>query len=129
MGVEQVAAQVGSEQLATLVVPGSFPDYRSIVDLEPGRGGADASGLRSQLPVETESVGLVVRDGSVHLSASDDAGSPDVHVDPTFLREALSVAGPRPTLVFDGSRRPLAVRGDGAGFSVLMPVAPEGLRT
>jgi DNA-binding transcriptional MerR regulator len=128
VGAERVGVKVGSEQLATTVVQGSFPDYRSIVAVEPAGEGAAASGLQSLLTVGTESVGLVVLDGSVHLAASRDAGIPDVHVDPAFLREALSVAGARPTLVLDGPRRPLAIRGDGAGFSVLMPVAPEGLR-
>jgi hypothetical protein len=78
--------------------------------------------------VELRSVGLVVRDGAVHLAPSDGAGVADVFVDPEFLHEALAVAGPRPTLVLDGPLRPLAIRGDGAGFSVLMPVAPEGSR-
>ena len=64
----------------------------------------------------------------VQLAPSDDAGVADVFVDPEFLHEALAMAGPRPTLVLDGPLRPLAIRGDGAGFSVLMPVAPEGSR-
>ncbi|WP_374969019.1 hypothetical protein [Terrabacter sp. BE26] len=51
----------------------------------------------------------------------------DVFVDPEFLREALAVVAPHPRLELDGHRRPLAIRGDGAGFSVLMPVAPDGL--
>lgn len=125
---EQVGARVAGELFATAVVPGSFPDYRVVVGGGPDRGAADAGGLRSQLPLGTESVGLVVRDGRVQLAPTDAAAVADVLVDPTFLHEALAVAGARPTLVLDGARRPLAVRGDGAGFSVLMPVAPDGLR-
>jgi DNA-binding transcriptional MerR regulator len=122
----RVGVVVDGELLATPVVPGSFPDYRSIVASEPSRDPVDAAGLPALLPLELRSVGLVVRGGSVHLAPSDDAGSADVFVDPEFLHEALAVAGPRPTLVLDGPLRPLAIRGDGAGFSVLMPVAPEG---
>ncbi len=121
----RVGVDVDGELLATPVVPGSFPDYRSIVASEPGRDPVDAAGLPALLPLELRSVGLVVRDGSVHVAPSDDAGLADVFVDPEFLHEALAVAGPRPTLVLDGPLRPLAIRGDGAGFSVLMPVAPR----
>ena len=69
------------------------------------------------------------------VSGTADAGDPgdpgdaddaDVYVDPEFLHEALGVIGDRPTLVLDGPRRPLAIRGTGAGFSVLMPVAGQG---
>jgi len=126
VGPGRVGVVVDGELLATPVVPGSFPDYRSIVASEPSRDPVDAAGLPALLPLELRSVGLVVRDGSVHLAPSDDAGLADVFVDPEFLHEALAVAGPRPTLVLDGPLRPLAIRGDGAGFSVLMPVAPEG---
>ena len=125
---EQVGASVGGELFATAVVPGSFPDYRAVVGGGPDRGAADAGGLRSQLPIGTESVGLVVLDGRVQLAPPDDDAVADVLVDPTFLQEALAVAGTRPTLVLDGPHRPLAIRGDGAGFSVLMPVAPDGVR-
>jgi hypothetical protein len=125
---EQVGASVGRDLFATAVVPGSFPDYRAVVGGGPDRGAADAEGLRSQLPIGTESVGLVVLDGRVQLAPPHDAAAADVLVDPTFLHEALAVAGTRPTLVLDGPHRPLAIRGDGAGFSVLMPVAPDGLR-
>ncbi|GAA2744373.1 MerR family DNA-binding transcriptional regulator [Terrabacter aerolatus] len=120
---------VDGELVATPVLRGSFPDYRSIVSTDPAREPVDAGGLSALLPVERETVGLVVRDGSVQVADRDGAaaGVVDVLVDPEFLHEALAVAGPRPTLVLDGPRRPLAVRGDGAGFSVLMPVAPEGL--
>lgn len=128
VGPGRVGVVVDGELLATPVVPGSFPDYRSIVASEPSRDPVDAAGLPALLPLELRSVGLVVRDGSVHLAPSDEAGSADVFVDPEFLHEALAVAGPRPTLVLDGPLRPLAIRGNGAGFSVLMPVAPEGLR-
>ncbi|MGO4601321.1 MerR family transcriptional regulator [Terrabacter sp. 2YAF2] len=128
VGPGRVGVVVDGELLATPVVPGSFPDYRSIVASEPSRDPVDAAGLPALLPLELRSVGLVVRDGSVHLAPSDEAGSADVFVDPEFLHEALAVAGPRPTLVLDGPLRPLAIRGNGAGFSVLMPVAPEGRR-
>lgn len=160
----RVGANVDGDLLATPVLPGSFPDYRSIVSPALARGpvdavddvahvadvddvddmgtvddgyawrGVDASGLRAVLPVERESVGLVVRDGIVHVAATDDAGDAggaddpgdaDVYVDPEFLHEALGVIGDRPTLVLDGPRRPLAIRGTGAGFSVLMPVAGQ----
>jgi hypothetical protein len=119
----QVGATVDGDRLATPVTPGTFPDYRSIVATDPGRGAIDADGLQDLLPVEAQTVGLVARDGSVHVAVGDDAGA-DVLVDPEFLHEALAVAGARPTLVLDGPHRPLAIRGDGAGFSVLMPVAP-----
>src|SRR6478735_6503741 len=56
VGAERVGIKVGSEQLATTIVQGSFPDYRSIVAVEPAGEGADASGLQSLLTVETESV-------------------------------------------------------------------------
>ncbi|CAN7400975.1 MerR family transcriptional regulator [Terrabacter sp. LjRoot27] len=124
-------ALVDGELLATPVLPGSFPDYRSIVAEDPGRGAVDAGGLQALLPVERQTVGLVVRDGSVHVAETSGAGTDgvaDVLVDPEFLHEALAVAGARPTLVLDGPHRPLAIRGDGAGFSVLMPVAPETSR-
>ena len=127
----RAGAVIDGELAATAALPGSFPDYRSIVVTEAGPGVVDARGLQETLPVEQESVGLVVRDGSVRLAVTDGGaadGPADVVVDPEFLHEALSVAGPRPTLELDGPRRPLAIRGDGAGFSVLMPVAPEGLR-
>jgi DNA-binding transcriptional MerR regulator len=128
VGPGRVGVVVDGELLATSVVPGPFPDYRSIVASESSREPVDAAALPALLPLELRSVGLVVRDGSVRLAAAEDAGRADVFVDPEFLREALAVAGPRPTLVLDGPRRPLAIRGDGAGFSVLMPVAPEGSR-
>ncbi|WP_020144142.1 MerR family transcriptional regulator [Terracoccus sp. 273MFTsu3.1] len=124
----RVGATVDGGLVATPVLPGSFPDYRSIVTADAGREGVDAAGLLALLPVERQTVGLVVRDGSVHVAARDDAGADDVAdvlVDPEFLHEALSVAGARPTLVLDGPHRPLAVRGEGAGTSVLMPVAAE----
>jgi len=125
----RVGALVDGERVATPVVPGSFPDYRSIVATDPGRGAVDADGLQARLPVEAQTVGLVVRDGSVHVAdprgtgAGAGAGDEAVFVDPEFLHEALAVAGARPMLVLDGPHRPLAIRGDGAGFSVLMPVA------
>ena len=119
----RVGALVDGELVATPVVPGSFPDYRSIVTTDPGRAAVDAEDLQTRLPVEAQTVGLVVRDGSVRVAVEGDAGA-DVLVDPEFLHEALAVAGARPTLVLDGPHRPLAIRGDGAGFSVLMPVAP-----
>ena len=121
----RVGALVDGALVATPVVPGSFPDYRSIVATDPGRVAVAADGLQASLPVEARTVGLVVRDGSVHVSVGDDAGA-DVLVDREFLHEALAVAGPRQTLVLDGPHRPLAIRGDGAGFSVLMPVAQDG---
>ena len=122
----RVGVLVDGELVATPVVPGSFPDYRSIVATDPGRDAVDADGLQARLPVEAQTVGLVVRDGSVHVAEPRGAGAGDaaVVVDPEFLHEALAVAGARPTLVLDGPHRPLAIRGDGAGFSVLMPVAP-----
>ena len=109
------------------LVPG-LPEHRRHADAGRARGSTPRGSGRC-CRSRRESVGLVVRDGSVHLAAAARAPSDvaDVLVDPEFLREALSVAGPRPTLVLDGPRRPLAIRGDGAGFSVLMPVAPEGL--
>ncbi|MEW1953653.1 MerR family DNA-binding transcriptional regulator [Terrabacter sp. NPDC080008] len=130
VGEGQVGASVAGELLATAVVPGTFPDYCPVVDPAPragAAGAADAADLLSRLPVEVGSVGLVVRQGTVSLAASGaGASAADVFVDPQFLREALAVAGPRPRLEVDGPRRPLAIRGDGAGFSVLMPVAPDG---
>lgn len=132
LGEGRVAARIAGELLATPVVPGTFPDYRSIVDPSPRQGAADASGLLSQLPLEAESVGLLVQNGTASLAPTDGPGpaaAADVFVDPEFLREALAVAGPQPRLELDGPRRPLAIRGDGAGFSVLMPVAPDGLRS
>ena len=122
----RVGALVDGELAATPVVAGSFPDYRSIVATDPGRDAVDADGLQARLPVEAQTVGLVVRDGSVHVAEPRGVGAGDaaVFVDPEFLHEALAVAGARPTLVLDGPHRPLAIRGDGAGFSVLMPVAP-----
>jgi len=130
LGEGRVGVRIAGEVLATPVVPGTFPDYRSIADPAPRQGVADASGLLSRLPLEAESVGLVVRDGTVSLAPTTGPGpaAADVFVDPQFLREALAVAGPHPRLELDGPRRPLAIRGDGAGFSVLMPVAPDGLR-
>jgi len=130
LGEGRVGVRVAGELLATPVVPGTFPDYRSIVDPASRRGVADASGLLARLPHEVESVGLLVRDGVVSLAPTGGSGAPaaaDVFVDPEFLREALAVVGPHPRLELDGHRRPLAIRGDGAGFSVLMPVAPDGL--
>ena len=136
LGAGRAVATVGTEGIATTPLPGAFPDYRRIVDPGllsseadrevAGRSGmVDAAGLQSLLPVEAQTVGLVVRDGSVHVSGASgtDAAEADVVVDPEFLREALSVAGPRPTLILDGPLRPLAIRGSGVGFSVLMPVA------
>ena len=127
----RVGVAVDGDLVATPVLTGSFPDYRAIVAADAGREPVDAAGLQALLPVERESVGLVVRDGSVHVAVQDGAGADDVadlFVDPEFLHEALAVAGLRPTLVLDGPHRPLAIRGDGAGFSVLMPVAPDGPR-
>jgi hypothetical protein len=122
---------VDGQLLATPVLPGSFPDYRSIVATDPQRSPVDAVGLQALLPVEQESVGLVVGDGAVSLVVADGSAGDavaDLYVDPEFLHEALAVAGSRPTLVLDGPHRPLAIRGDGAGFSVLMPVAAPGSR-
>ena len=136
LGAGRAVATVGTEGIATTPLPGAFPDYRRIVDPGllsseadrevAGRAGlVDAAGLQSLLPVEAQTVGLVVRDGSVHVAGAPgtDAAAADVVVDPQFLREALSVAGPGPTLILDGPLRPLAIRGSGVGFSVLMPVA------
>lgn len=137
IGAESVGLSVAGQLLASPVVPGAFPDYRSLIDPEPRRATVDAGGLVARLPLEAESVGLVVRDGAVCLAPSgrsgDGAGggpgavAPDVFVDPQFLREALAVAGPRPRLELDGPRRPLAIRGERSGLSVLMPVVPDGL--
>lgn len=129
--------QTGSTCLCipTPLVPGTFPDYRSILDPGllsfgdgevPGHAGTvDVAALQPLLPVEAQTVGLVVLEGSVRLA--DPSGAPasvaDVYVDPEFLHEALAVAGSRPILVLDGPHRPLAIRGSGVGFSVLMPVA------
>ncbi|HET7802592.1 MAG TPA: MerR family transcriptional regulator [Humibacillus xanthopallidus] len=126
---EGVGVRIGGDLIATAAVPGSFPDYRAILAPEPRGEAVDAGGLGGRLQVERETVGLVVRDGSVLVAVTDDAGADgvaDVYVDPEFLHEALAVAGSRPRLVLDGPHRPLAIRGDGAGFSVLMPVAPDG---
>ncbi|TQM58197.1 DNA polymerase III subunit beta family protein [Humibacillus xanthopallidus] len=126
-----VGVVVDGQLVATPVLPGSFPDYRSIVAIDPQRPPVDADGLQALLPVEQESVGLVVGDDAVGLLVADGSGGDavaDLYVDPEFLHEALAVAGPRPTLVLDGPHRPLAIRGDGAGFSVLMPVAAPGSR-
>jgi DNA-binding transcriptional MerR regulator len=128
VGEDGVGAVVDGELLATPVLSGTYPDYRSILVTDPGRPALDAAGLRGLLPVEQDVVGLVVGDGEVRVHATDGSGAEavaDLYVDPEFLEEALAVAGPRPTLVLDGPHRPLAIRGDGAGFSVLMPVAPE----
>ncbi|GAA2167433.1 DNA-binding transcriptional MerR regulator [Humibacillus xanthopallidus] len=128
---EGVGVRIGGDLIATAAVPGSFPDYRAILAPEPRGETVDAGGLSGRLQVERETVGLVVRDGSVLVAVRDDAGADgvaDVYVDPEFLHEALAVAGSRPTLVLDGPHRPLAIRGDSAGFSVLMPVAPSGSR-
>ncbi|MER7070293.1 MerR family DNA-binding transcriptional regulator [Terrabacter sp. NPDC000476] len=125
-----VGALVAGELVATPALPGAFPDYRAIVATDPSQRPVDATGLQGRLPVERETVGLVVRDGAVRVaggpgaSADGDAGAA-VHVDPEFLHEALAVAGERPTLVLDGPHRPLAIRGESAGFSVLMPVAAD----
>ena len=134
----RAVATVRDETVATPLVPGAFPDYRSFID--PGllsfgdgevsghAGTVDVAALQPLLPVEAQTVGLVVREGTVHLAGvpgatGAEAPVADVHVDPEFLHEALAVAGPRPTLVLDGPHRPLAIRGSGVGFSVLMPVA------
>ncbi len=133
----RAVASVGGEVVATPLVPGDFPDYRSFIDPGllfsdhgdgelPGHAGTvDVAALRPLLPVDAQAVGLVVREGSVHLAeaARGTVAAADVYVDPEFLHEALAVAGPRPTLVLDGPHRPLAIRGSGVGFSVLMPVA------
>lgn len=120
---EHAGALVDGELVATPALPGTFPDYRSIVDTGSARRPVDASRLSGHLPVERQAVGLVVRDGAVLVAPAD--GDAHVHVDPEFLHEALAVAGERPTLVLDGPHRPLAIRGESAGFSVLMPVAPD----
>jgi DNA-binding transcriptional MerR regulator len=134
----RAVATVGGETVATPLVPGAFPDYRSFID--PGllsfgdgevsghAGTVDVAALQPLLPVEAQTVGLVVREGTVHLAGVPGATGAevsvaDVHVDPEFLHEALAVAGPWATLVLDGPHRPLAIRGSGVGFSVLMPVA------
>ncbi|KJK10680.1 hypothetical protein UB45_18250 [Terrabacter sp. 28] len=134
----RAVATVGGETVATPLVPGTFPDYRSFID--PGllsfgdgevsghAGTVDVAALQPLLPVEAQTVGLVVREGTVHLAGVPGATGAevpvaDVHVDPEFLHEALAVAGPWATLVLDGPHRPLAIRGSGVGFSVLMPVA------
>ena len=125
----RVGVVVDGELLATGAVAGSFPDYRGIVAWQPGWQTVDACGLRELLAVDMQSVGPVVRDGCVRPAATgegDAAEFADVFVDPEFLHEALAVAGPRPTPALDGPQRPLAIRGDGAGFSVLMPVVPSG---
>ncbi|MHA3835850.1 DNA polymerase III subunit beta family protein [Terrabacter sp. AAH1] len=134
----RAVATVGGETVATPLVPGTFPDYRSFID--PGllsfgdgevsghAGTVDVAALQPLLPVEAQTVGLVVREGTVHLAGVPGATGAevsvaDVHVDPEFLHEALAVSGPWATLVLDGPHRPLAIRGSGVGFSVLMPVA------
>ncbi len=104
-------------------VPGTFPDHRGIVEPVGATASAVtalATGLAVRLPVEADRVGLALRVDGVEVVADSEA---DVFVDPEFLHEALAAAGPSPTLVIDGPTRPLAVRGAGAGFSVLMPVA------
>jgi len=104
-------------------VSGTFPDHRVIVEpvgTSVSAVSALAAGLASRLPVEADRVGLALRVDGVEVVPDTEA---DVFVDPEFLHEALAAAGPTPTLVLDGPTRPLAVRGAGAGFSVLMPVA------
>ena len=130
LGEGRVGVRVAGELLATPSCPGRSPTTGPSSTRPPRRGVADASGLLARLPHEVESVGLLVRDGAVSLAPTcgrGPAAAADVFVDPEFLREALAVVGPHPRLELDGHRRPLAIRGDGPGFSVLMPVAPDGL--
>ena len=118
---------LGTEGSAHVVeaeaVSGTFPDHRGIVGpvgTAPSAVSALAGGLAGRLPVEADRVGLALRVDGVEVVPDAEA---DVFVDPEFLHEALTAAGPGPTLVLDGPTRPLAIRGEGAGFSVLMPVA------
>lgn len=118
---------LGAEGSAHVVeaeaVPGTFPDHRGIVEpvgTTASAVSALAGGLAGRLPVEADRVGLALRVAGVEVVPDAEA---DVFVDPEFLHEALTAAGPGPTLVLDGPTRPLAIRGQGAGFSVLMPVA------
>jgi hypothetical protein len=118
LGTERGAHVVEAE-----AVSGTFPDHRGIVGpvgTTASAVSALAAGLAGRLPVEADRVGLALRVDGVEVVPDAEA---DVFVDPEFLHEALTAAGPGPTLGLDGPTRPLAIRGEGAGFSVLMPVA------
>ncbi|EWT01807.1 MerR family transcriptional regulator [Intrasporangium oryzae NRRL B-24470] len=136
-----VEAFAGGARLQSACVPGTFPDYRPIVDpylwskpeatIDAGSAGAtlhaghhvDADGLAALVGAHSGRavLGLRVQDGSVVLA--QDSAAADVHVDPGFLHEALVAVDGPPALVLDGPVRPLAIRGADGGFSVLMPVA------
>jgi DNA polymerase-3 subunit beta len=103
-------------------VAGTYPDHRAVLDGPAGLDGGvahSAEGLLAVLPLGAERVGLAVHLDRVRVAADTDA---DVFVDPEFLHEALEAAGPSPRIVVDGPLRPLAIRGNPTGFSVLMPV-------
>lgn len=124
-------ARVGASELQAPRVPGTFPDYRRILDWDRA---AHAQGIAA-LPLldsarsgsgdgPVGAVGLAAVDGVAHVVGS--RAEAEVHVNGEFLLEALAAVDGDPTLVLDGPIAPLAVRGSGGGLSVLMPVRAEG---
>ncbi len=142
---DRVHAQAGGTSVEGKPFAFDFPDYRRLLPAageETRRVPVDAAALRELLaaaPVvdrehdgEAYRVSILGLDpaGSLRLATEDEwtgDGGPHVAVNREFLLQALDAGGSGQLLLeLDGPVRPLVVRvpGDGARFSLLMPVRP-----